>query len=139
MNSPPHDQILSEPSAIRIASGLRSSFLQRSMAIEQPYEFELISNLQTTKVKIIWERAAARPFPRPSSASITVHPAEGPVFPRRNRVWGRGFVKIQAVIMAAGLTLVSTYAFAEPLQPGLGGVLPPPKINRGVRSVGRLP
>ncbi len=48
-------------------------------------------------------------------------------------------MKIQAVIMAAGLTLVSTYAFAEPLQPSLGGVLPPAKINGVVRSMGLMP
>jgi hypothetical protein len=48
-------------------------------------------------------------------------------------------VKIQAIVMTAGLALVSTYAFADPLQPSLGGVLPPAKINGIVRSMGLMP
>ncbi len=80
------------------------------------------------------------PVARPSSASITAHyPAEGPVSPNAIEFWGRSFVKIQAIVMAAGLALVSTCAFAEPLQPSLGGVLPPAKINGIVRSMGLMP
>ncbi len=48
-------------------------------------------------------------------------------------------MKIRAIVMAAGLALVSTYACADPLQPGLGGVLPPAKINGIVRSMGLMP
>ena len=48
-------------------------------------------------------------------------------------------MRIQAIVMAAGLALVSTYAFADPLQPSLGGVLPPAKINGIVRSMGLRP
>jgi len=48
-------------------------------------------------------------------------------------------VKIQVIVLAAGLALVSTYAFADPLQPSLGGVVPPAKINGIVRSMGLMP
>ena len=48
-------------------------------------------------------------------------------------------MKIQAIVLAAGLALVSTYAFADPLQPSLGRVLPPAKINGIVRSMGLMP
>jgi len=76
---------------------------------------------------------------RPSAASITAHRAEGPVSPRRNRIVGRSFVKIQVIVLAAGIALVSTYAFAEPMQPSLGGVVPSAKINGIVRSMGLMP
>jgi hypothetical protein len=48
-------------------------------------------------------------------------------------------VKIQAIVMAAGLALVISDAFADPLQPSLAGVLPPAKINGIVRSMGLTP
>ncbi len=79
------------------------------------------------------------PVACPSFASITAHPAESPVSPSTIEFLGESFVKIQAIVMAAGLALVSTCAFAEPLQPSLGGVLPPAKINGIVRSMGLMP
>ncbi len=48
-------------------------------------------------------------------------------------------MKIQAIVMAAGVALVSTYAIAAPLQRRVPGMLPPAKINGTVRSMGLMP
>jgi hypothetical protein len=48
-------------------------------------------------------------------------------------------VKIQAIVMAAGVALVPTYAIAAPLQRRVAGMLPPAKINGTVRSMGLMP
>jgi hypothetical protein len=79
------------------------------------------------------------PVARPSSASISAHPAEDPDCPRPKELVGRSFVKIQAIVMAVGLALVATHAFADPLQPRSGGGLTAAKINGIVRSMGLMP
>jgi len=48
-------------------------------------------------------------------------------------------VKIQAIVMAAAITLGSSCAFADPLQSNFGRVLPPARINGIVHSMGLVP
>jgi hypothetical protein len=48
-------------------------------------------------------------------------------------------MKIKAIAMAAGLALASTCAFADPLGPSFGRVIPPAKVNGIVRSMGLMP
>ena len=48
-------------------------------------------------------------------------------------------MNIRSILAAGLIALGSTWAFAEPLRPIFGGVLPPGEINAIVRSMGLLP
>ena len=48
-------------------------------------------------------------------------------------------MKIQAIVIAAGVALGLKYAIADPLPRHAAGVLPPAKINGTVRAMGLMP